>query len=115
VLASLETLFDETTDRLFHLALEGGQVRLHQVPWSKQGDATNWLVSEACGLQQARSAEAARAIEAAEAFMRGDNGALPADLATQQAIHAELQRVLAGHDRFWARWVVHNRPQSAKS
>ena len=49
---------------------------------------------------------AERAIEAAEALMRGDHGALPADLATQEAIHAELLRVLAGHDPFWPRWIV---------
>lgn len=38
--------------------------------------------------------------------MRGDRQSLPPELATQEAIHAELQRVLAGHDPFWPRWVV---------
>lgn len=108
LMASLEPLFDEERDRVFHFDLRQGQVVLEDVPWAKQGDAANWLVSEAFGLQQARSLEAERAIEAAEAFMRGDRAALPADLASQDAIHQELCRVLAGHDPFWPRWIVHS-------
>ena len=45
-----------------------------------------------------------RAIEAAEAFLRGDP--TPPDLTTREQIHAELQRVLGGHDDFWPRWLV---------
>lgn len=107
IMASLEPQFDEERDRVFHFDLRDGNVVLHDVPWAKQGDAGNWLVSEVFGLQQARSVEAERAIEAAEALMRGDRAALPADLATRDAIHQELCRVLAGHDPFWPRWIVH--------
>lgn len=106
VLAAAEPLFDEGRDRVFHFGQRDGHVELSEIPWSKQGDAVNWLTSEVFGLQQARSIEAERAIEAAEAFMRGDHGALPTDLSTQEAIHAELIRVLAGHDPFWPRWIV---------
>ena len=42
--------------------------------------------------------EAERAIEAAEEWMRKDLSSLPSDLATREAIHQELQRVLAGND-----------------
>ena len=38
--------------------------------------------------------------------MRGDKLVLPSNLKTQAAIHKELQRVLAGHDDFWPRWLV---------
>ena len=79
-------------------------------PWAKQGDVVNWLVSDAFGLRQARSLEAERAIEAAEAWMRGDKAALPEKLRTQAAIHKELQRVLPGHDDFWPRWIIEPRP-----
>jgi len=106
VLASLEPDFDEESDRVFHLSLDQAQVSLRPLQWAKQGDVTHWLVSEAFGLTQGRSLEAERAIEAAEAWMRGDTSALPAGLATQDAIDAELRRVLAGHDPFWPRWVV---------
>jgi hypothetical protein len=104
VLASLEPHFDASKDRLFNCHLGQGQVKIEEIPWCKQGDITNWLVSEAFGLQQARSVEAERAIEAAEAFMRGE--AAPKDLETKDKIHEELCRVLPGHDPFWPRWIV---------
>jgi putative AbiEii toxin of type IV toxin-antitoxin system len=105
VLASVESFFDEGRDKLLHFALnEGGKIAVEDLPWAKQGDATNWLVSESFGLEQARSREAELAIEAAEAFMRGEPKAPPLD--TREAIDAELRRVLAGHDEFWPRWLV---------
>ena len=66
----------------------------------------NWLVSDAFGSRQARSIDAERAIEAAEAWMRGEKSALPSNLKNQVAIHKELLRVLAGHDEFWPRWLA---------
>jgi hypothetical protein len=104
VLASVETLFDEQRDQLLHFALREGRIVVDPIPWAKQGDAVNWLVSEAFGLHQGRSREAERAIEAAEAFMRG--APTPPDLDTREKIHAELLRVLADHDDFWPRWLV---------
>lgn len=106
VLASMEPHFDESQDRVFHLHLEKGLPCLHEVPWTKHGDVVNWLVSEVFGLEQGRSLEAETAIKAANAWMRGDVDALPEGLKTQDQIHAELLRVLPGHDRFWPRWVV---------
>lgn len=106
ILASLEQDFDEEQDTLLHLDLRGQDVVLENVPWAKQGDVVNWLVSDAFGLRQGRSKEAEVAIEAAEAFMRGDTASLPKQLSTKDAIHAELRHVLAGHDEFWPRWIV---------
>ena len=106
VLASVEPHFDEDRDRLFHLDIRDGRVELDIIPWAAQGDALNWLVSNVFGLRQARSVEAECAIEAAQAFMRGDAQQNPENLREAEAIHQELQRVLAGHDRFWPRWVV---------
>ena len=106
VLASVEPHFDESRDRLFHLNIDNGQVRLEAEPWAKQGDALNWLVSDVFGLRQGRSIEAERAIEAAQAFMRGDVDRNPKGLEERNDIHRELERVLAGHDPFWPRWVV---------
>ncbi|MBT9585275.1 AAA family ATPase [bacterium] len=104
VLASVEPHFDENQDRLFGLGLDAGQVTLQPQPWAKQGDVLNWLVSESFGLTQARSVEGERAIEAAEAWMRGDPPAPPFE--TMENIHRELLRVLPGHDPFWPRWIV---------
>ena len=106
VLASLEPHFDEDRDRLFHLDVHDGEVRLEEEPWAMQGDVLNWLVSDVFGLRQGRSVEAERAVEAAEAFMRGEGGGNPEDLREPHGIHEELERVLAGHDPFWPRWVV---------
>jgi hypothetical protein len=104
VLASLETRFDPSRDRALHLQRDGAAVSLRELPWSPQGDAVNWLVSEAFGLEQARSVEAEQAIEAAEAYMRGEPR--PAPLDSPEAIHAALRRSLPDHDHFWPRWIV---------
>lgn len=106
VLASMEPHFDEERDRLFHLDFRDGRVQLDVVPWAAQGDALNWLVSDVFGLRQARSVEAERAIEAAQAFMLGDTRQCPENLRGRDQIDHELRRVLAGHDPFWPRWVV---------
>ncbi len=109
VLASVEPVFDEERDKLFTLAFEQGNVRLREEAWAKQGDVVNWLVSDAFGLEQARSVEAEQAIEAAEAWVRGATAELPPHLSSLDAIDAELKRVLAGHDTYWPRWVLWKR------
>jgi len=106
VLASMEPHFDEECDRLFHLDFRDGRVQLDVLPWAAQGDALNWLVSDVFGLRQARSVEAERAIEAAQAFMLGKTLQCPENLRGRDQIDQELRRVLAGHDPFWPRWVV---------
>jgi AAA15 family ATPase/GTPase len=107
VLASLEPSFNEENDRLFLFKLQGKEVTLNELPWTKQGDTVNWLTSEIFGLKQARSKEAEIAIEAAEAWMRGDSmNDFPENLRTQVQIQQELERLLPGHDPFWPRWVV---------
>lgn len=108
VLASLEPVFRCEDDDLFHLELSNGDVTVTQGHWAKQGDITNWLVSDLFGLEQARSIEAEAAIEAAEAFMRGEKDSLPVGLKTKASIHAALQRTLPAHDDFWPRWLIEN-------
>lgn len=108
VAASLEPVFDTAQDDLSHLSIENGRVCLTQGLWAAQGDASSWLVSEVFGLEQARSLDAEKAIEAAEAFMRGEKTNLPTGLKTKTAIHTALQRLLPAHDEFWARWLVEN-------
>ncbi|HEX7136669.1 MAG TPA: AAA family ATPase [Vicinamibacterales bacterium] len=110
VLASLEPFFDVERDALFHLRLDRGHAELEAESWSKQGDASQWLVSDVFNLRQARSAEAEQAIEAAEAFMRDDRSALPESLRTQDQIDARLRTLLPPHDPFWARWLTRTEP-----
>lgn len=106
VLASVETVFDDSQDRVFSFELNNGEIAVEQIPWAKQGDAVGWLTSEVFGLEQARSREAERAIEAAYAYMRGDTGELPKGLKTEDEIHKELVRVLPDDDQFWPRWII---------
>ncbi len=110
VLASLEPFFDSDRDALFHLRLGAGTAELEPEPWSKQGDASQWLVSDVFNLRQARSAEAEQAIEAAEAFMREDFRMLPEGLRTRDQIDARLRALLPPHDPFWARWLTRTQP-----
>jgi hypothetical protein len=110
VLASLEPHFDPERDRVFHFGLEDNRVTLQEEHWAKEGDVDSWLKSDTFGLQQARSIEAERAIEAAKAWIRGDLSELPPDLGSEAAIEAELRRVLPpGDDEFWPRWIIHTR------
>lgn len=109
VLASLEPHFDPERDALLRFELEGGRAVVERQAWAKEGDVVGWLVSPNFGLEQARSVEAERAIEAAEAFMRGDVAALPEDLRSQGAIDAQLRRLLPNVDPFWPRWLVKTR------
>jgi hypothetical protein len=107
VLASLEPIFDEEQDKLFLFELQGREVKLNDIYWTKQGDIVGWLTSEIFGLKQARSQEAEITIQAANALMRNDDMSnFPENLRTQAQIHQELQRLLPGHDPFWPRWIV---------
>jgi hypothetical protein len=106
VAASVEPVFDTAQDDLLQLQSAAGGITVKQGQWAAQGDATSWLVSETFGLEQARSVDAEMAIEAAEAWMRGDRQSLPAGLDSAAAIHAALQRLLPAHDTFWPRWLI---------
>ena len=111
VLASMEPHFDSERDRLFQLLLDDGAVRLREAEWALQGDVSHWLVSDTFGLRQARSVEAERVLAAARAWIGGRFNTLPAHLSSQEAIHNELVRVLAGHDPFWPRWMCYCRQE----
>ncbi|MFO7775134.1 MAG: AAA family ATPase [Candidatus Hydrogenedentota bacterium] len=106
VMASVEPRFKEEIDKVFHFKLENGSVSVEDIAWTPQGNAEGWLVSEVFGLEQARSVEAEQAIEAAEAYMRGDVEELPEGLRNADAIHQTLLQVLPDHDKFWPRWIV---------
>lgn len=107
VLASLETLFDPQTDRLFNLELdETGKVRLEKIEWAKQGDAVEWLQSPAFDMKSGYSREAERALSAAQSFLAKRTDQLPDGLQTREQIEQELKRALGVDDPFWPRWLV---------
>ena len=111
VLASVEPYFDENQDRLFCFNLhDDKQVRFDPLPWAMHGDVVGWLTSDVFGLEQARSREAERVIEAAEAYMRRDTPQLPPGLSTRDEITDQLRRLLPSLDPFWPRWIVGAKP-----
>jgi len=115
VLASIEPYFEEDKDELFCFSLNNdntdeNNVTFDNLPWVAHGDAVGWLTSDIFGLDQARSREAEEAIEAAEAFLRGDGAALPVGLSNKEEITEHLRKLLPGLDPFWPRWIVQARP-----
>lgn len=104
VMASVEPIFDAGKDAWFDLDFEsaGNQnaVVLRQRTFVRQGDAGNWLTSEAFDLQSSRSIEAEQAIERAAVAMSSDNFSK----AQAQKIHSDLLKVLGDTDPFWMRW-----------
>lgn len=110
VLASLEPHFNQKTDEYFRFDIEKDRVTFDNPPWVTHGDVVAWLTSDVFNLDQARSKEAEVAIEAAEAFMRGDYDKLPDDLKSKDDIHQALIQALPGLDPFWPRWIVEVKP-----
>lgn len=105
VMASLEPIFDPDSDQLFHLGIEDGEIKVDTNLYPRQGDVTNWLVSEFFGLDQARSMEAEKAIEEAERWMRNSSSEQK-NSKNYISIHRRLLALLPEHDSFWPRWVV---------
>jgi hypothetical protein len=85
-------------------------VSFDALPWAVHGDIVGWLTSDVFGLDQARSREAEQAIEAAEAYLRGDTGQLQPGLSTKEEITGRLRGLLPSLDPFWPRWIVGAKP-----
>ena len=100
VMASAETVFDESLDDLHHLKLSEGNVVLEELPFVRRGRADLWLVSPVFGLGQARSLPAERAIEAAKALQLTESPSRD----KVREVHSQLVGFLAPDDEFWPRW-----------
>lgn len=103
VLASLETSFDPQQDKLFVFDLDAGHVTVREETFSPRGDASRWLTSPAFRLAVPRSVEAERAINDANAMMRGEE---PSHYKTREAVDRALRDALPGQDPFWPRWLA---------
>jgi AAA domain, putative AbiEii toxin, Type IV TA system len=101
VLASVETLFDEDKDKLFHLYQENGSVRLDELPFIKRGGVDKWLMSDVFGLALPRSIEAEEAIEEAKELQRKRTPSKE----EVQIVSNKLINILAQDDDFWPRWT----------
>lgn len=108
VMASIEPVFDNETDKIFHLNLIkqdlfAAEVTAEAVDFVLYGSVDSWLRSELFELAHARSEEAEAAIEEAKQLQMRDS-----DEVTQAEVAALSQRLvkyLAAHDQFWPRWT----------
>ncbi|HKS30643.1 MAG TPA: hypothetical protein VJS44_22645 [Pyrinomonadaceae bacterium] len=100
VMASAETIFDESKDDLHHLKLSGDEVVLEELLFVKRGRADLWLMSDVFGLEHARSLPAEKAIEDAKKLQLEDDPSI--DSIAQ--VNNRLIKYLAQDDEFWVRW-----------
>lgn len=102
ILASMESVFSDEVDKLFHLYLENNRaVRFEETAFVKYGTVDAWLTSEVFELKQARSKEGESALEQAKHLL----AASEANPARIKAVHSELAKVLPAEDPFWPRWL----------
>ena len=105
IMASVEPLFDADKDAWFDLDFEpsnknGQAVVLSQRTYTRQGEASSWLTSDAFDLRSSRSIDAERVLEEASIAMTTPNFGKP----EAQAIDRKLREVLGDTDPYWMRW-----------
>lgn len=102
VLASGEPVFNEITDKLFHLEIKkSGKVTFNEIPFIRYGNVNSWLTSSIFGLAQARSPQAEDAIMSAIRLQKQTH---PSNEAIKQ-VSDRLSEHLPPEDSFWPRWV----------
>lgn len=104
VMASVESIFDENLDELYHLAIDDqGRVRVENIDFIKFGDVSSWLTSPLFDLKYARSREAEKWIERAKTLQLSSNPSI----AQIQEVSQNLSQTLPADDKFWPRWVFY--------
>lgn len=103
IMASSESIFDETTDKLFQikLSVENANAELSEESYIKYGQVNTWLTSPIFNLSQARATSAEQVINAAKNLQLEDD---PADEEVQ-TVHQQLVQCLSQNDPFWPRWI----------
>lgn len=100
IMASVEPFFDNRKDAWFDIDLEQGAVNLRKRQFVRQGDASNWLISEAFDLGSPCSIEAERVLEQAAIALSDDKFAAE----DAKKLDRDLRKVLSDTDPFWLRW-----------
>ena len=100
VLASAETVFEQSLDSLHHLDVVEETVSIGTVEFSNYGNVDAWLVSNVFGLRQARSLKAEEFIERAKSLQ------LMSDPNVRDVLDTDigLRKCLRDDDEFWPRW-----------
>lgn len=103
IMASSESVFDVTTDKLFQIKLsaENANAELSEESYIKYGQVNTWLTSPIFNLNQARATGAEQVINVAKNLQLEDD---PSDEEVQ-VVHQQLVECLAQNDPFWPRWI----------
>ena len=102
VLASIETEFAESADKLFHLYLDQEKkVVLDELHFSKQGTIDEWLTSEVFQLKEPRSREGEKILAKANSLLAESSN----DRKEIQSATEDLKESLPADDAFWPRWL----------
>jgi hypothetical protein len=102
ILASMENVFSDDLDKLFHLYVERSKVvRFEEIRFIKYGTIDAWLTSDVFELKQARSREGETVLERARNILSTSES----DPVRIRAVHKELTEVLPPEDVFWPRWI----------
>jgi hypothetical protein len=101
VMASLEPLFDDKHDAWFELDLKANNVTLSRREFEKQGDANNWLTSEAFDLSSPVSEEAQKVIKEAEMLLDKKDTATADEV---RSVHSKLANTLPYDSDFLSTW-----------
>jgi hypothetical protein len=104
VTGSVESLWNDDTDRLFDFDLENGKVEFECIEFAKLGAAEHWLDSDSFNYLSSYPVEAKKAIDAANDFMVAHPYPREAPHAEAAAIDARLRTTLGGDDEYWPRW-----------
>lgn len=102
ILASMESIFSDDSDKLFHLFLESNRsVCFEETKFIKYGTVDAWLTSDVFELKQARSREGESALETAKQILAQS----VSDRDRILAVHRDLAEALPPEDKFWPRWL----------
>jgi hypothetical protein len=112
VLASVETVWNQLSDKLFEFELDEGKVRFEEVPFAKHGSISNWLTSTSFGLRSEYSTSAEQAIERADAFMRQHPDSASAPAGEMEEVQRQLESALGGDDEYWPLWTPYYKRKS---
>lgn len=102
VLASLEEIFNQEEDALYHFGLDKSNLTLEKQSFIKLGNVSHWLTSPIFELRHARSHKAEEAIESAKDLQMHPSRA---DEQKVRTVTDALLQALPDDDMFWLRWV----------
>ncbi len=100
IMASVEPIFDETTDSLFTLDLINSELEINKISYVKHGSVNAWLMSEVFNLERPYSVEAELALTEAKNLQLSNHP----DPEKVKLISEQLVEHLPSIDPFWPRW-----------